>query len=173
MHEIAESEVPTVSGSLFWIPMMSGILKSWRNKLTHLVRPEHLLHFTDEIWIRNGKRINPKLRHQKREGWIFQPSLELCLMAPSTVMLKRELLEQCGLFDEELPVCEDYDLWLRITAHHQVSFLNEALMTRSEDMRINSPGNIGEWTDSASNPSKNPGQCPSPERKMKWQQDVS
>ena len=94
-------------------------------------RPEHLLHFTDEIWIRNGKRINPKLRHQKREGWIFQPSLELCLMAPSTVMLKRELLEQCGLFDEELPVCEDYDLWLRITAHHQVSFLNEALMTRS------------------------------------------
>ena len=93
--------------------------------------PEHLLHFTDEIWIRNGKRINPKLRHQKREGWIFQPSLELCLMAPSTVMLKRELLEQCGLFDEELPVCEDYDLWLRITAHHQVSFLNEALMTRS------------------------------------------
>ena len=52
-------------------------------------------------------------------------------MAPSTVMLKRELLEQCGLFDEELPVCEDYDLWLRITAHHQVSFLNEALMTRS------------------------------------------
>ena len=95
------------------------------------VRPEHLLHFTDEIWIRNGKRINPKLRHRKREGWIFQPSLELCLMAPSTVMLKRELLEQCGLFDEELPVCEDYDLWLRITAHHQVSFLNEALMTRS------------------------------------------
>ena len=94
-------------------------------------RPEHLLHFTDEIWIRNGKRINPKLRHRKREGWIFQPSLELCLMAPSTVMLKRELLEQCGLFDEELPVCEDYDLWLRITAHHQVSFLNEALMTRS------------------------------------------
>ena len=41
------------------------------------------------------------------------------------------MLEQCGLFDEELPVCEDYDLWLRITAHHQVSFLNEALMTRS------------------------------------------
>ena len=94
-------------------------------------RPEHFLHFTDEIWIRNGKRINPKLRHRKREGWIFQPSLELCLMAPSTVLLKRELLEQCGLFDEELPVCEDYDLWLRITAHHQVSFLNEALMTRS------------------------------------------
>ena len=94
-------------------------------------RAEHLLHFTDEIWIRNGKRINPKFRHQKREGWIYQPSLELCLMAPSTVLLKRELLEQCGLFDEELPVCEDYDLWLRITAHHQVSFLNEALMTRS------------------------------------------
>ena len=93
-------------------------------------RPDHFLHFTDEIWIRNGLRINPKRRHQKLEGWIFQPSLELCMMAPSTVMLKRELLEKCGLFDENLQVCEDYDLWLRITAHHQVALLNEALMTR-------------------------------------------
>ena len=88
------------------------------------------LHFTDEIWIRNGLRVNPGHRHRKREGWIFQPSLELCLMAPSTVLLERELLDSCGLFDEELPVCEDYDLWLRITARHPVALLNEPLITR-------------------------------------------
>ena len=92
--------------------------------------PEYQIHFTDEIWIRNGIRVNPKNKHRKREGWIFKPSLALCLMAPSTVMLHRELLERHGMFDDALPVCEDYDLWLRLTAYHPVALLNEKLMTR-------------------------------------------
>ena len=92
--------------------------------------PEYQIHFTDEIWIRNGIRVNPKNKHRKREGWIFKPSLVLCLMAPSTVMLHRELLERHGMFDDALPVCEDYDLWLRLTAYHPVALLNEKLMTR-------------------------------------------
>ncbi|HHZ78346.1 MAG TPA: glycosyltransferase [Candidatus Lambdaproteobacteria bacterium] len=94
------------------------------------MRPACPLHFTDEIWIRNGVRVNPKKKHQKKEGWIFQPSLALCLMAPSTVILRRELFEVHGLFDENLPVCEDYDLWLRLTAQHPVALLDEKLMTR-------------------------------------------
>ena len=94
------------------------------------MRPACPLHFTDEIWIRNGVRVNPKKKHQKKEGWIFQPSLALCLMAPSTVILRRELFEIHGLFDENLPVCEDYDLWLRLTAQHPVALLDEKLMTR-------------------------------------------
>jgi len=94
------------------------------------MRPACPLHFTDEIWIRNGVRVNPKKKHQKKEGWIFQPSLALCLMAPSTVILRRELYEVHGLFDENLPVCEDYDLWLRLTAQHPVALLDEKLMTR-------------------------------------------
>ena len=93
-------------------------------------RPECPIHFTDEIWIRKGVRVNPKKKHQKKEGWIFKPSLELCLISPSTVLLRRELFEIHGLFDETLPICEDYDLWLRLTAKHPVALLNEKLMTR-------------------------------------------
>jgi len=88
------------------------------------------IHFTDEIWIRNGIRVNPKKKHKKLEGYIFQQSLALCLMAPSTVLLRRELLEVHGMFDERFPVCEDYDLWLRLCAHHPVGLLDEKLMTR-------------------------------------------
>jgi len=88
------------------------------------------IQFTDEIWMRNGVRVNPKKRHKKIEGWIFQPSLELCLISPSSVILKRELLEVHGMFDETLPVCEDYDLWLRLTFRYQVALLNQKLMTR-------------------------------------------
>ena len=93
-------------------------------------RPECPIHFTDEIWIRKGVRVNPKKKHQKKEGWIFKPSLELCLISPSTVLLRRELFEIHGLFDETLPICEDYNLWLRLTAKHPVALLNEKLMTR-------------------------------------------
>lgn len=92
--------------------------------------PQAAIIFTDEVWIRRGKRVNPGKKHQKQEGWIFQPSLSLCLIAPSTILIKREIFQTSGLFDEALPVCEDYDLWLRMTACFPVFLLNEKLMIR-------------------------------------------
>ncbi len=76
--------------------------------------PEALICQTQEIWIRNGVRVNPKNRHKKPSGMIFEPSLSLCLISPSAVMMKKQLFQIKGYFDETLPVCEDYDLWLRI-----------------------------------------------------------
>jgi hypothetical protein len=35
-----------------------------------------------------------------------------------------------GWFDEELPAAEDYDLWLRITAFHEVDFVPEPLVIK-------------------------------------------
>lgn len=82
--------------------------------------PQAMWQQTAEMWVRNGRRVNPKQRHAKLEGRIFQESLELCLISPSAVMLRRELLDEAGLFDETLPACEDYDLWLRILAKYPV-----------------------------------------------------
>lgn len=82
---------------------------------------------TEEIWIRNGVRVNPKAKHRKPSGDIFIPSLKLCLVSPSAVMLSRELFERVGGFDENLPVCEDYDLWLRIAVDHPVPLIDDAL----------------------------------------------
>ncbi len=70
---------------------------------------------TEETWIRNGRRVNPKVKHKKPSGYIFEPSLLLCLVSPSAVMMKRSLFEDRGYFNEDFPVCEDYDLWLRIS----------------------------------------------------------
>ncbi len=33
----------------------------------------------------------------------------------STVMVKKEIFSRVGLFDQTLPCCEDYDLWLRVS----------------------------------------------------------
>jgi glycosyltransferase involved in cell wall biosynthesis len=47
------------------------------------LEPALLINHTDEIWIRQGRRVNPRKRHRKPEGDIFHRSLELCLISPS------------------------------------------------------------------------------------------
>jgi glycosyltransferase involved in cell wall biosynthesis len=89
--------------------------------------PAALICQTEEIWIRNGLRVNPGKRHRKPSGMIFEPSLELCLVSPSAVMVRRELLEDVGLFDESLPACEDYDLWLRVGCRFPVHLIDKPL----------------------------------------------
>ncbi|MCP4670453.1 MAG: glycosyltransferase [Desulfobacula sp.] len=80
---------------------------------------------TEEVWIRNGKRVNPKIKHKKPFGMIFEPSLHLCLVSPSAVMMKKQIFELKGYFNEELMVCEDYDLWLRIAASIPVFLIDK------------------------------------------------
>ena len=92
--------------------------------------PEALICQTEEIWIRNGKRVNPKKRHRKPSGDIFVSSLELCLVSPSAVMMRKTLFEKVGLFDETLPACEDYDLWLRVACRYPVTLIEKPLVIK-------------------------------------------
>ncbi len=85
---------------------------------------------TEEVWIRNGVRVNPMKKHRKRSGEIFEHSLALCLVSPSAVMLKRDLINELGLFDEELLACEDYDLWLRISCRYPVHLIPKRLVIK-------------------------------------------
>lgn len=87
--------------------------------------PDAVICQTEEIWIRNGKRVNPKIKHKKPSGMIFEPSLLLCLVSPSAVMIKKTLFDSIGLFDENLPACEDYDLWLRISLKYPIHLTPE------------------------------------------------
>ena len=92
--------------------------------------PEAMICQTQEIWIRRGRRINPKKRHQKVSGMFFERSLALCLVSPSAVAVKKDLLLDVGKFDEELPACEDYDLWLRIGARYPVFLVDKPLVIK-------------------------------------------
>ena len=93
--------------------------------------PDLRLCHTDEIWIRNGVRINPKHKHQKRGGWIFEHCLPLCCISPSSVLIHREVFEAIGLFDEELVACEDYDYWLRFCSRQPVLYVDELLLIKT------------------------------------------
>ncbi|MEJ2545676.1 MAG: glycosyltransferase [Calditrichaceae bacterium] len=86
----------------------------------HVRYPEYKIFQSNEIWIRNGRRVNPKNKHQKYEGWIYKQSLPLCIVSPSAVVIKKEVFQKVGLFDEDFVVCEDYDLWLRISRIYKI-----------------------------------------------------
>lgn len=92
--------------------------------------PGFKLCHSDEIWIRNGKRVNPMKKHAKHGGRIFRYCLPLCVISPSAVMIHRDLFTEMGLFDETLPACEDYDLWLRICAVYPVLYVDQPLIIK-------------------------------------------
>ncbi len=92
--------------------------------------PDCKIAYSDEIWIRNGVRVNPMKKHRKFSGDIYQHCLALCIVSPSSVILRSSLLREIGGFDENFPVCEDYDLWLRIAHRYPFQFIDEKLIIK-------------------------------------------
>lgn len=92
--------------------------------------PGHRLIHCDEIWIRNGRRVNAADRHRKRGGWIFEHCLPLCVISPSAAVIEKGLIEEAGGFNEGLPACEDYDLWLRVCSRYPVLYVDRPLLRK-------------------------------------------
>ena len=108
-----------------WLP------EKLERQLSHLAKePELRLSHTEEIWIRNGKRVNQPKEYAKSGGAIYRRCLPLCCICPSSALIRRDLFDEIGGFDETFAVCEDYDLWLRITAREPVHYLDEALVRK-------------------------------------------
>ena len=92
--------------------------------------PDFRLVHSDEIWIRNGKRVNQMDKHRKRGGELFASCLALCVISPSSVVMERSLYVELGGFDESLPACEDYDLWLRLCSRERVFYIDTPLLRK-------------------------------------------
>lgn len=92
--------------------------------------PEYLVCHTEERWIFKGRERPVAEAYQKRGGWIFEHCLPVCALSPSATVMHRKVFEEVGLFDEGLPACEDYDLWLRITSRMPVWLVEEPLVEK-------------------------------------------
>ena len=118
-----------------WIALLDSD-DSWQaDKLARQVQclqqsPAHHICHTNETWYRNGQLLNQKKKHAKTGGHIFQHCLPLCVISPSSVLVRKSLFDEVGLFDEGLPACEDYDMWLRICSQYPVLFIDEALTNK-------------------------------------------
>jgi glycosyltransferase involved in cell wall biosynthesis len=109
----------------YWLPDKLATQVSFFSE-----HPEAVACQTEERWIRRGVRVNPMKKHFKPSGEIFEPCLKLCVVSPSAAVVKRSLLEEVGVFDEDFPVCEDYDLWLRISWKYPIWLIPEPLVIK-------------------------------------------
>lgn len=109
-----------------WVENKLQVQMDWMR-----AHPECPACYTDEIWIRNGVRVNPKNKHRKYSGDIFRHCLPLCIISPSSIMMRTSILEAIGGFDNDLAACEDYDLWLRLASRYLVDFIPEKLIIKT------------------------------------------
>ncbi|HSG30394.1 MAG TPA: glycosyltransferase [Thermodesulfobacteriota bacterium] len=89
--------------------------------------PDIKIFHSNEVWYRNGNLLNQKIKHKKPDGYVYPYALPLCCIGMSTAVVKRDLFDEIGMFDQSLPACEDYDLWLRATYKYQVKLIPEPL----------------------------------------------
>lgn len=102
-----------------------------QEQINFLMCNHHLkIVYGEETWIRNGVRVNQKKHHKKSGGRIFEKCLEQCLIAPSSVLLERQLFDELNGFDERFVVCEDYDLWIKISSRHEIGFIERPLIVK-------------------------------------------
>jgi len=108
-----------------WLPDKLAMIRQ-----AHREHSNEVLFHSDEIWIRNGVRVNPMNKHRKAGGYIFKHCLPLCVISPSAAVMQRSLFEKIGLFNESLPACEDYDLWLRLCHLYPVFYIDQPLIIK-------------------------------------------
>ena len=118
-----------------WIAFLDSddawVTNKIQKQITELeLNPEMNFCHSNEIWIRNGKEIKQKNTHKKFGGFIFDKCLDKCRISPSTVICRKSLLIKLNGFDEDLAICEDYDLWLRITSNNPVIYIEKPLIIK-------------------------------------------
>lgn len=104
-----------------WLP------EKLSSQLRYMKEHGYVISQTNEIWVRKGKRVNQPAKYAKPEGWFFEASLEMCLISPSCTMFTREVWENIGPFDVNMPSCEDYDMWLRACLQYPVGLVKDRL----------------------------------------------
>jgi len=92
--------------------------------------PGAMVCHTGEIWLRNGVRLNPMKKHRKPSGWVFERVLRLCLLSLSSCLFRRRVFEEIGGFDENFPVCEDYEFGIRLARRFPVYLVSRPLIVK-------------------------------------------
>lgn len=97
----------------------------------HEANPEVRISQTRENWVRSGVPVNKPDHWEPVESDMAGASRRRCMIGPSCVMMRRDLWSEVGGFDPRYRVCEDFELWLRITALNRVGLVDgEALVTK-------------------------------------------
>ncbi|HEX8873655.1 MAG TPA: glycosyltransferase [Nitrosospira sp.] len=101
--------------------------------------PEVGLVYTTFIWWNPGAdgvfphpdsyadESSPSCIDEEFSGWIYHLLLLDCWVLTSSALIRAEVFDKCGAFDESLPYSEDWDLWLRISREYPFIKLKKPL----------------------------------------------
>ncbi len=72
---------------------------------------------------------------KKLENWNLGQSTNFavlayrnCIWTPGQVLIRRAFLEEVGAFDSQTVPCDDWDMWLRLTRHGEIEFLDKIVL---------------------------------------------
>ncbi|MCK9473827.1 glycosyltransferase family A protein [Sulfurimonas sp.] len=115
-----------------WIAFLDSDDEWHVDKLKHHAEfhknyPKVHMSYTNEKWIRDALEVKVPKKFHKFGGDIFIKCLSHCIIAPSAAFMKKEIFTYVGYFDESLEVCEDYDMWLRVSLQNEIGLIAETL----------------------------------------------
>jgi glycosyltransferase involved in cell wall biosynthesis len=96
----------------------------------HKNNPNLLISQTREVWVKNNCKFLPSGKFSKKGGYIFELCIKICCVSVSCVMVNKNIFYDIGYFDESFLVCEDYDLWLRISKKYEIGLIDSYEVTR-------------------------------------------
>jgi len=66
-------------------------------------------------------------------GRIYKELLKENFIFTPTVIVRKDILEKVGYFDEDYRICEDYKMWLNIAKGYSVEFLDKPMVIRKRN----------------------------------------
>ncbi|MEJ5359833.1 MAG: glycosyltransferase family A protein [Desulfobacterales bacterium] len=114
-----------------WLP-----LKLEKQLAEFRENPEVGLCYTDIIecdFKLSPRNDGRKFRRRKAEHVFEELYLSAFPIPPSTVMVRREVFDVCGMFDETMLKAQDYECWLRIAMKYAISCIDQPLCFRRDN----------------------------------------
>jgi glycosyltransferase involved in cell wall biosynthesis len=60
-------------------------------------------------------------------GYLYRDLLRRNILPSPTPLIKKDCFSKAGLFDETLPSCQDWDMWIRISKYYKFDFVPNVL----------------------------------------------
>ncbi len=99
-------------------------------QINYMAENNLLISHTDEFWYRKDSWVNQGKSSKRYGGYIFDKILDKCRISPSSLIVHKSVFDEAGYFNEDLKVCEDYEISLRFALKYKIGYLEKKLIIK-------------------------------------------
>lgn len=104
--------------------------KKLEYQISYMAENNLLISHTDEFWYRKDRWVNQGKSNKRYGGYIFDKILDKCRISPSSLIVHKSVFDEAGYFNEDLRVCEDYEISLRFALKYKIGYLGKKLIIK-------------------------------------------